>query len=172
LDSSTEQTSGPRQRDKTAVNRGERDGGARLIRLFSEKFRTEGEVVKRARWWLAGWAGVIVLVVCPWTSFQAHSHWEKIAWVPFLSPDDKLRDIVVNVLLYIPGGYFGARAIRDGARRIWIAMAFAAALSLVTEASQLYSHGRFPSATDFTCNVLGAFAGARFARRNSSMIDD
>ena len=34
-----------------------------------------------------------------------------------------------------------------------------------TEASQSYSHGRFPSATDVTCNLFGAFAGAGYARR-------
>ena len=36
-------------------------------------------------------------------------------------------------------------------------------LALATEASQLFSHGRFPSVTDLTCNVLGAWLGARWS---------
>ena len=128
--------------------------------------------MNRVRWWLAGWTGVIVLVVCPWTSFQSHAHWQQVAWVPFLSSDDKLRDVLVNLVLYAPWGYFGMRAMRNGSHRVWTVVLLAAALSLVTEASQLYSHGRFPSATDFTCNVLGAFAGGTRARRKSVMKDD
>jgi VanZ family protein len=49
-------------------------------------------------------------------------------------------------------------------RRVWIVVALAAMLSLVTETSQLYSHGRIPSGSDLTCNILGAFAGAMYER--------
>jgi glycopeptide antibiotics resistance protein len=117
----------------------------------------------RQGWWpLALWTGLIVLVVFPWFHYQNHTHWQRVAWIPFVSPPIKIRDIVVNLLLYAPWGYFGARAMRS--RQVWVVVALAAMLSLVTEWSQLYSHGRFPSATDLTCNILGACAGAMYER--------
>ena len=116
----------------------------------------------RQGWWpFALWTGLIVLLVAPWTMYVNHTHWQRVAWIPF-APPIKIRDIVVNLLLYVPWGYFGARAMRSGS--LWIVVALAAVLSLVTEASQLYSHGRFPSATDLTCNILGACAGAIYER--------
>jgi len=116
----------------------------------------------RQGWWpLALWTGLIVLLVAPWTMYVNHTHWQRVAWIPF-SPPIRIRDIALNLLLYVPWGYFGARAMRSG--RVWIVVALAAVLSLATEASQLYSHGRFPSATDLTCNILGACAGAMYER--------
>ena len=123
--------------------------------------------MRRGRWPFALWTGLIVLVVMPWANFQSHSHWQRVAWIPFVSPPVKFRDVVVNLLLYVPWGYFGARWMRDRSQRVWIIVALAATLSLSTEASQLYSHGRFPSATDLMCNILGAYAGATFARSRS-----
>lgn len=39
-------------------------------------------------------------------------------------------------------------------------------VSLLCEWAQVYSHGRFPSATDVTCNVGGAaLASAAYLRR-------
>ena len=134
--------------------------------MSSGKVTTEGtELVKQRRWYFALWTGVIVLAVMPWFNFQSHSHWQRVGWIPFVSPPVKLRDIVVNALLYAPWGYFWARQRRDPSRAVWPVVVLAAALSIATEASQSYSHGRFPSATDVTCNLIGAFAGAEYARR-------
>ena len=121
---------------------------------------------------LALCTGLILLVVLPWGSFQNHTHWSKVQWIPFVSPPIKMRDIAANLVLYAPWGYFAARAMRPPSLlrsfgetgSIWIVVALAAALSLATETSQLYSHSRFPSATDLTCNILGAFAGAMYER--------
>jgi glycopeptide antibiotics resistance protein len=113
------------------------------------------------------WTGLILLVVLPWANYQNHAHWPRVAWIPFVSPPLKLRDVAVNVALYWPWGFFGARWMRSP----WAVVLLAAALSLATEASQLYSHGRFPSATDFTCNVIGACAGAMHARRRNPRPD-
>ena len=129
----------------------------------------------RQGWWLlALWTGLIVLVVLPWVGFQNHTHWYKVQWIPFVSPPIKVRDIAANLLLYVPWGYFGARAMRSRppsllrsfgeTGSLWIVVALAAVLSLATETTQLYSHGRFPSATDLTCNILGAWAGAMYER--------
>ena len=135
---------------------------AGLSDSFLRKSRPKGVLLRQGWWPLALWTGLILLVVLPWTTFQNHTHWPRVQWIPFVTPPVKLRDIAVNLLLYAPWGYFGARAMRS--RRVWIVVALAAVLSLVTEASQLYSHGRFPSATDLTCNILGACAGAMYER--------
>jgi glycopeptide antibiotics resistance protein len=110
------------------------------------------------------WTTVIILLVVPWTSFQDHAHWTRIAWIPFVSPPVTLLDAARNVLLYIPWGYLAAHRTcgRDSALRV-IGVAFV--LSMTTEASQLMSHGRFPSATDVVCNVAGAWGGILWTRR-------
>lgn len=108
------------------------------------------------------WTGLIILLVVPWSSFQNHTHWERVAWVPFLSPPVRPGDILRNVLLYLPWGYFYARRRYD-ARLSWWAAICALALSAVTEATQLWSHARFPSLTDVTCNVAGAWIGGVWA---------
>lgn len=121
----------------------------------------------RGRWPLVLCTALIVVAVVPWTSYQNHSHWQRVGWIPFASPEVRLRDIVVNVLLYAPWGYVCARSSRALAGRVWVVIALAAALSITTEASQLYSHGRFPSATDVASNMFGAYAGAMLARRRN-----
>ena len=122
--------------------------------------------MKRGRWYFALWTGLILVLVVPWLNYRNHSHWDKVAWIPFFSKEVQLRDIVANILLYVPWGYFWVRQKRDPTRRVWPVIVFAAVLSIATEASQCYSHGRFPSATDVTCNLFGAFVGAEYARRN------
>jgi glycopeptide antibiotics resistance protein len=108
---------------------------------------------------LAAWVLLICAVVVPWSDLQNHSHWARVQWIPFVTPPVKLVDIVVNVLLYWPFGYWFAR--QSQSRSPWRgAVCCALALSLVTEWTQLYSHSRFPSLTDVTCNVVGAALGA------------
>ena len=117
------------------------------------------------------WTVLILIAVVPWVGYQNHSHWQGVGWIPFVSAEVRLRDVAVNLLLYAPWGYFSARSVRVAARRTWLVVVLAAALSITTEASQVYSHGRFPSATDVTCNVIGALAGALYARRSSMNYD-
>ena len=112
----------------------------------------------RAR--LLSWVAVIAIAVVPWTDFQNHTHWRRVQWIPFVTPPIKIVDIVINVLLYIPFGYFYAQQ-RPGRRgNIWRALVIAAALSIFTEWTQLYSHSRFPSLTDVTNNLIGTAIGA------------
>ena len=113
---------------------------------------------RRARIAFALWVGVIIFVVVPWYRIQDHSHWAGVQWIPV--PPFRLRDMVANTLFYIPFGYLGLRAID---RRVWRVVVLAALVSLLTEFSQVYSHGRFPSATDLVCNTLGAWVGALWA---------
>ncbi len=116
---------------------------------------------RRARVAFAAWAGVICFIVLPWYRFQGHPHFELIQWVPFVTPPIRLRDIVLNTLLYVPLGYLHVR--RSLVISVPRTVAVAAALSLVTECAQLFSHGRFPSTTDLVCNTFGAYLGALWA---------
>jgi glycopeptide antibiotics resistance protein len=120
--------------------------------------------MRHGRLLLAIWTILIVLLVVPWASFQDHAHWSRVAWVPFVSPPLKSGDVVRNLLLYLPWGYLFVRSGRSGASA-WRIAGCALALSLATEATQVMSHGRFPSFTDVTCNVAGAWMGARLAAR-------
>lgn len=86
-------------------------------------------------------------------------------WIPFVTPPVKVFDIVVNVALYAPFGYWFVRWA--GKKRSLLAVVAGASLSLVTEWTQLYSHSRFPSFTDVTCNVIGAIVGVWIAQQFS-----
>ena len=110
-------------------------------------------------------SGLLVFVVAfPWHDIVWHSHWSRVAWIPFASGPVPYRtaDVVANLLLFVPVGVMAGLACRRGVR---VAGALTLMLSLVVEAAQLYSHSRFPSATDVVCNVAGAVAAATVARR-------
>jgi glycopeptide antibiotics resistance protein len=100
---------------------------------------------------------VIAVIVVPWGGLQDHSHWARIGWVPFVSPPIRPVDIVANTLLFAPLGAGAALAFR---RPVAAAAGVALALSLSGEAVQIYTHSRFPSATDVVCNVAGAVVAA------------
>jgi glycopeptide antibiotics resistance protein len=115
---------------------------------------------------LACWTAAIVIAVVPMGRYRERPDWQQIAWIPFVSWPVTFSDIVRNVLLYVPFGYLQARAlVYPTARR---ALAHTAALSAGTEATQVYSRGRYPSATDVVCNVIGAMMGFAWARRLTS----
>jgi VanZ family protein len=105
----------------------------------------------------------IVFAVVPWYDIQNHSHWMNVQWIPFVSPPIKLVDIVINVLLYVPFGYWYARGWSQWRGKVARAILAAAVVSLLTEWTQLYSHSRFPSLSDTTNNIIGAALGAWLA---------
>jgi glycopeptide antibiotics resistance protein len=105
---------------------------------------------------------LILVIVVPWQRFQDHTHWERVQWLPFSRPPMTARDIIANFALYVPVGDLAVRLVPRRAG-LWIVAVAAPLLSLGTEATQLFSHGRFPSMTDVTCNVAGAWLGARSA---------
>jgi glycopeptide antibiotics resistance protein len=112
---------------------------------------------------LALWVGLILLAVTPWYGVQDHGHWERVEWMPFQTSPLRLRDIIANTLFYIPFGFLCLRALNVRARSVMRVVAAACLLSLMTEFSQVYSHGRFPSSTDLVCNTLGGWLGAVWA---------
>ena len=103
---------------------------------------------------------LIVAIDVPW-DLQDHTHWAKVGWLPFWSPPVRFLDIVANVLLGVPVGI--AAVVNRLRPRTAAGLALLA--SLTGETLQLYSHTRFPSATDVVCNVGGALLATRFAAR-------
>ncbi len=103
-------------------------------------------------------ASALLLVAdFPWRGFQDHSHWGRVAWMPFVSPPVRPVDIIFNLLLGVP---LGLATVSAFPRRTVVVAGVALAVSLAGESTQLYSHSRFPSATDLVCNVAGAVAAA------------
>ena len=114
--------------------------------------------------WL-GWVAIILAIVVPWGDFQGHTHWAKVAWIPFVSPPVKLIDIVGNIALYLPFGYLARKAF-GASVPTWAIGGMGMVLAIATEGTQLYSHWRFPSATDVTANLMGCLIGASLAGRD------
>ena len=111
--------------------------------------------------------GLIVVAVVPWWSFRDHSHWDKVEWIPFTGPVLVTRDFFANVALFVPLGIVIARRSAP-ARRIFNAATIAAGISVLAELTQVYSHSRFPTATDVVANVVGAAAAAALVSRRES----
>lgn len=100
----------------------------------------------------------------PWGDLQNHTHWDKVAWIPFVSRPVTPFDIVQNVLLFAPFGFFvGLAGTRTRPRAVVRAALLTLLIGFAGETSQLYSHSRFPSATDLACNVAGAALAAATA---------
>jgi VanZ family protein len=109
------------------------------------------------------WTAVVAAATLPWTDFVGHTHWQKVQWIPFVSPPVRPLDIIGNVALYLPLGYSLIRS--SSHKSVWRVAAIAGLLSFAIESSQLYSHARFPSVQDLCCNIFGAWVGASFALR-------
>jgi glycopeptide antibiotics resistance protein len=108
---------------------------------------------------IALWLIVIAIaaVTIPW-DWQDHSHWNKVAWVPFRTGIVRPVDLLINVTLFFPLGFL----LPSNSTRSRFATALVAGLMLSTliELTQVWSHVRFPSATDIVMNVLGSLIGA------------
>lgn len=109
------------------------------------------------------WIPVVWLVSFP-AGFTPDPQWERVTLVPFSSPADKLKDLAVNVVLFVPFGYWQGRA-GTGSIRVGLA---AAAVSISAEVLQLFSTVRFPSASDVLYAVSGALAGWALRRRRAA----
>jgi glycopeptide antibiotics resistance protein len=117
---------------------------------------------------------VVVATTLPWSGLQGlqgHSHWGNVRWIP-LYPEllslRFVRDIVVNMFLFMPFGYLYVRSqvTRPSAMFLRITL-LAALLSVGVELVQVFSHTRIPSTTDICANVMGAAIGAVIARKVS-----
>ena len=71
-------------------------------------------------------------------------------------------DLISNVLLYLPLGFFAVRAFRRGspAARVIVVAILAAMLAVSVELTQFYDDGRNASLADASANSMGALIGA------------
>ena len=122
--------------------------------------------------WLFWILVIITATTLPWTSFHAYpTNWQRINWVPYAYTSFLkigFRDVLQNILLYIPFGYFYVKRFPIENRSLLLSVAmFASALSISTEVAQVFQPLRFPSATDVINNIFGALLGANFGRWRS-----
>jgi glycopeptide antibiotics resistance protein len=103
---------------------------------------------------------VLGATVPPFHELKAHTHWGKVVWVPFADAHLVARDVIVNVLLFVPFGLAGPWRRARGRGRLLMAAIAGAALSLIVEFVQVFSHARLPTATDVVTNTLGSVIGA------------
>jgi VanZ like protein len=146
-----------------------RDAAATAVRLPTFAFRVSRKLLwpdaAAARGWLIVWAAGIIAASVPWTDAQSIPRWSHIAWIPYVSPPVAPLDIALNLLAFVPIGWWGMLA-QPRARSLTRVVAAATALACVAEATQLWSrHSRFPSATDVVNASLGAAIGAWLTTR-------
>jgi len=118
---------------------------------------------------LASIAAILAATLLPWSNFVGHSHWAQVQWIPFYGHRLGWFDIAANIALFAPFGYFAGGLLSAPSRKkknLWVLVA-ATLLSTSVEFLQIYSHGRYPSATDVGCNVLGAALGLMLSARRS-----
>jgi glycopeptide antibiotics resistance protein len=118
-----------------------------------------------SRMWLKLWLIWIVVILglttMPWMNFVGHSHWDQVRWIPFYDHPLAMSDILANVVLFVPFGFFLGRALPGASpKRVWtLTLLLSAALSTSVEFFQVYCHNRIPSITDICTNLLGAVFG-------------
>ena len=132
----------------------------------------DGSVVRsvdqlKSHLWFAIWVSLIIVVVVPWGTLQSDPRWERMEWIPFVSPPVEFLDMVGNVLFYIPFGILCGFEVADARKPVALVTGCAALLSISTELSQVFSVTTYPSMTDVACNVLGAIIGALLATRRT-----
>lgn len=119
----------------------------------------------RARLFLVAWTALLAAILVPWGDVTNHTHWGKVAWIPF-GPPFRPFDIVANVLVFVPfGASWKQSGFHSSKLQLGAALVAAGVLSIGAEWLQVYSHSRIPSATDVVTNLLGALAGWWWAGR-------
>jgi glycopeptide antibiotics resistance protein len=122
--------------------------------------------MKLWKWWFL----VVLIISGPWFGFVRQPQWWDVNWVPFADPADKPRDLLQNVLLFVPFGWSYASE-RVNRTALAGALAWALVVSAFAELTQLFSPARYPSTTDVLMALLGTalgFSGA-FAWRNREL---
>jgi glycopeptide antibiotics resistance protein len=100
--------------------------------------------------WLAGWAYI------GFPASLAESPRRVMEWLPTTA---RPRDILLNFAYYVVFGVVTNRL----QLKLPVILLAAAALSVTTEMTQLYSTNRYPSVTDLIANCFGALGGALLA---------
>lgn len=110
------------------------------------------------------WVPVVVGLSLPVFGFTRQPQWGRVHLVPFTDPEDKPRDELVNIAMYVPFGYLYARGRRMPQAMLGVVL-WAFVVSVGAEATQLFSIERNPSGTDVSMGVAGAALGAVLTRR-------
>jgi glycopeptide antibiotics resistance protein len=109
------------------------------------------------RFWQV-WILLIVVVSGPWFGLTRTPQWDRVTWVPFTGAEDKPRDAIANLILFVPLGWT-LYSRRPDARGAALAVAAGCATSVAVESMQLFCVLRDPSATDVLMNTCGTAAG-------------
>ena len=105
------------------------------------------------------WILVVVAASGPWFGVVLEPQWDRVTWIPFTGFGDKPRDMIVNVLLYVPFGWSFVKT-RSRRARVRDVMVAAAVVSIAVEIPQLFYRLRDPSTTDVLMAIIGAAAGS------------
>jgi glycopeptide antibiotics resistance protein len=116
----------------------------------------------------AWWSLIVVGLSLPLFGFTPHPQWNRVHVIPFSDPDDKPRDQLANIALFVPFGYLFARG-RPMPRAVLGAVMAAALVSTGAEATQLFSTRRNPSGTDVSMAIVGAAAGSVLTSRKLTL---
>lgn len=97
----------------------------------------------------------------PLKNYVAHSHWDLVNWIPYNEGHLALEDVIDNMALFLPFGFFLKRSLPTSSPKkvLTLALLMAGVLSSSVEFFQVYCHNRNPSTTDICDNVLGAALG-------------
>lgn len=111
---------------------------------------------------------IIYATTIPWDLTHAPTL-DGVSWIPLWDPErgrpPSIPDLVQNVVLFVPFGFFGALSLKKiSARGVILGTlmmgAIGFSLSLFVEILQTMSETRSPSASDLTTNTLGTLGGA------------
>lgn len=98
--------------------------------------------------------------------FEFNNHVDPTKGVQYLlstwRPHTSIGDVLANILLYLPFGFFAAKTAVELAPflRVFAALVAGAALSMSLEYAQLWDAGRVSAMSDVYANSLGAVIGA------------
>ncbi|MCA9473120.1 MAG: VanZ family protein [Nitrospirales bacterium] len=114
------------------------------------------------------WLWIIVVIgvtTSPWDQIVTHTHFDKINWIPLYGHAFSISDIIGNILLFAPVGWFYVNSRPDLKKRRVLINIFviSACLSLFAECSQIFIHTRYPATADWLCNTAGGILGGLVA---------
>ncbi len=106
---------------------------------------------------------IAIVTLAPFRFASAPVHGFSAHW--------NIRDLVLNVVLFVPVGFVLQLGRPRGSAAAWVpALLAGAATSAIIELAQLFSPLRYPSLADLATNATGAAVGAMLAARATRTI--
>jgi glycopeptide antibiotics resistance protein len=112
------------------------------------------------------WTLLIIAATVPLTDIGLEPR-RRIRWIPVIAGRRNVVDVILNIGLYFPFGYW---MFLRGNNRITRILSAAFLLSLCAETTQVFSRTRFPSTTDLLTNTTGAWLGALWASTRAAKV--